>query len=90
MGCWQSCSQLRYSILVSYRSLIIRIVFTRELLALNLHVHKKVAIKTSQKQPTDEKFSTGSNVKRENACEGKDCHLREVGTFMKNADFKDK
>lgn len=89
MGCRPSCSQLRYSILVSYRSLIIRVVFTGELLAVNLHVNKKVAIKTSQKQPTDG-VQWGSNVKRENACEGKDCHRHEGETFMKNAGFKDK
>lgn len=39
---------------MSQRSLIIRIVFTCKLLAVNLHVNKNGAIKTQQKQPTDE------------------------------------
>nr|XP_008531145.1 PREDICTED: uncharacterized protein LOC103559374 [Equus przewalskii] len=67
----QSCNQLGYGILMSHRGLIISIVFACKLLAVNLHVNKNVAIKTNQKQPTDEKFSKGSNVKKEKACEGK-------------------
>lgn len=39
---------------MSHRSLIIRIVFACKLLAVDLHVNKNGAIKTRQKQPTDE------------------------------------
>lgn len=56
---------------MSHRSLIISIVFTCELLAVNLHVNKNVVIKTSQKQPTGERISKGFNAQKENTCEGK-------------------
>lgn len=65
VGYRQSCSQLGYSILMSHTSLIISIVFTCELLPVNLHVNKNVAIKTSQKQPADEKCQKGPKRKRE-------------------------
>lgn len=56
---------------MSHRSLIISIVFACELLAVNLHVNKNVVIKTSQKQPTDERISKGFSVQKENTSEGK-------------------
>ena len=56
---------------MSHRSVIISIVFSCELLAVNLQVNKNVVIKTSQKQPTDERISKGFSVQKENTSEGK-------------------
>lgn len=59
VGYGQSCSQLASSILMSHASLIISIVFTCELLAVNLHVNKNVATKPSQQQSADEGSQKG-------------------------------
>lgn len=75
---------------MSQRSLIIRIVFTCKLLAVNLHVNKNGAIKTRQKQPTDE--ANFQRVKCGNgnrsAEEQERCHGQKVEAFMKNTCFR--
>ena len=48
---------------MSHRRSIMSIVFTSELLAEDLPVHKNVAVQQASNSPLIKKFSTGSNVK---------------------------
>ena len=75
---------------MSHRSLIISIVFACELLAVNLHVNKNVVIKTSQKEPTDERISKGLSVKETLVKEKDKCHQRELESLMNNTHFRGK
>lgn len=76
---------------MSHRSLIISTVFTCEQLAVNLHVNKNVVIKTSLKQPSDERISKGFNVQKKILVKEKfKCHQHEFESFMKNTHSRGK